>query len=64
MYFIYNCKGEVVGNPKGYRTHRGASQQANSWRSKTYKAIWDCFFENKKTNPENKIIHAIKWNEA
>ena len=30
MFFIYDCNGAIVGNPKGYPTLRGASRQANS----------------------------------
>lgn len=30
MFFIYDCKDNLVGNPKGYPTLRGASRQANT----------------------------------
>lgn len=26
-YFIFDCNGALIGNPKGYRTFRGASIQ-------------------------------------
>ena len=29
-YFIFDCEDRIVGNPKGYRTARGASRQANT----------------------------------
>ena len=40
MFFIYNCFGGIVGNPKGYRTMRGAKAQADSVRTKVGKALW------------------------
>ena len=40
MYFIYDCNNNVVGNPKGYRTHKGAARQANSVTSPASKALW------------------------
>lgn len=39
MFFIYNCFGGIVGNPKGYRTMRGAKAQADSVRTKVGKAL-------------------------
>lgn len=29
-FFIFNVNGDIVGNPKGYRTLKGAERQANS----------------------------------
>ncbi len=43
MYFIYDCNDNIVGNPKGYRTFRGADQQANMHKSKAFKTIWENF---------------------
>lgn len=28
-FFIFNVNGEIIGNPKGYRTIKGAEMQAN-----------------------------------
>ena len=25
-YFLFDCFGDIVGNPKGYKTFRGAAQ--------------------------------------
>ena len=30
MYFIFDCNGAIVGNPKGYKTFEGAERQADS----------------------------------
>lgn len=42
-YFIRNCIGQVVGNPKGYATYTGAERQATMKSSKTFQAIVDAF---------------------
>lgn len=38
-FFIYNCFGDIVGNPEGYKTIKGARAQADSVKTKTGKAI-------------------------
>lgn len=42
-YFIRNCIGQVVGNPKGYATYTGAERQATMKSSKTFQAIVNAF---------------------
>lgn len=41
MFFIFDHAGNTVGNPKGYATMRGASQQANT--RKLQNIIWARF---------------------
>lgn len=41
-YFIFDCDDNVIGNPKGYATARGASRQANS--RKLQPVIWQRFY--------------------
>ena len=41
-FFIFDCHGQIVGNPKGYRTHKGASRQAHT-RS-LQDLIWQRFY--------------------
>ena len=43
MYFIFDCNGKVVGNPKGYATFKGAYRQQNLKGSPAYNAIWAAF---------------------
>ena len=43
MFFIRDCNNNVVGNPSGYRTMRGALQQQNNPKSAAYRAIWAAF---------------------
>lgn len=43
MFFIRDCKDNIVGNPNGYRTMRGALQQQDCPKSSAYRAIWAAF---------------------
>lgn len=62
MFFIRNCNGQIVGNPKGYRTHKGAHQQAESRTSKVHARIWADFYENEEQNKArgNNLIYSIR----
>ena len=40
-FFIFDCHDKIVGNPKGYRTHKGASRQVNT--RKLQNQIWETF---------------------
>jgi hypothetical protein len=42
-FFIRDCNGQIVGNPKGYETMRGAQAQTANWRSPAARAIADAF---------------------
>lgn len=39
-FFIRDCAGNIVGNPAGYRTMRGAMREANRRGSPAYNAIY------------------------
>lgn len=39
-FFIRDCHGNIAGNPKGYRTFRGANAQADSVKTTTGRALW------------------------
>lgn len=43
-YFIYDCNENVVGNPKGYATFRGAASQEANRRSPARRAIDAAFY--------------------
>lgn len=43
MYFIRDCKDQIVGNPKGYRTMRGAASAESNPRSKARDAIYAAY---------------------
>lgn len=61
-FFIYDCDNNVVGNPKGYTTIKGATIQAESRKSKIYHKIWDNFYKRQEKHPEEKQmqIYAIR----
>lgn len=40
MFYIKDCYGNIVGNPKGYKTMRGAKAQADSVKTKIGKHLW------------------------
>lgn len=64
MFFIFDCNNNIVGNPKGYRTHKGASRQCNIDKRKHTKImciLWNRFAEAKEINPEIKRIFSIRW---
>ena len=65
MYFIYDCNGNIVGNPKGYRTYNGAERQQNSKKSIANKAIWNAYYL-KASNPTNSdnLVCSIKLIEG
>lgn len=58
-YFIFDCNGRVVGNPKGYATFRGADQQQNQRGSSAYNAIWKAYEEKKNFDPTNRLLSKI-----
>lgn len=64
MFYIYDCTGKVVGNPNGYRTIKGARQQAESRHAKAYAQIWQSFYDNENVIPRDsmrsRLIYSIK----
>lgn len=57
--FIFDCTGEIVGNPNGYRTMKGAIRQAHIKGSKAYRAIWRAYNEAKRLDPDLTLINRI-----
>jgi hypothetical protein len=61
MFFIFNCNGSIIGNPKGYRTHKGAEAQCTK-RTKIRSEIYSDFFNRTFGNdPRNTLIYSIRW---
>lgn len=58
-FFILNCNGRIVGNPRGYRTIRGAIRESERPGSPAHKAIWAAFFDAKSINPNHTRICKI-----
>ena len=71
MFFIYDCNGAIVGNPKGYPTFKGAHIQAHKRNAPAYRAIWAAYdaravsYDNNRTPLENRKynISSIRLNE-
>jgi hypothetical protein len=59
MYYILDCNNEIVGNKKGYRTFRGANQQAHSTRSKVCEELWRRHYAKRKENPGLRLVSII-----
>lgn len=58
-FYILDCKDNIIGNPKGYRTHRGAMQQAGMPKAKAYRQAWQALEDARKINPSENLIHRI-----
>lgn len=55
MFMVYDANGAVFGNPKGYKTYRGASWICSVQRRKLW-AIHEA-----KPAPKSNLIFSIKW---
>ena len=70
MFFIRDCNENIVGNPKGYATMRGAEAQTSP-RKPTARAIWTAYdarelsYDNNRTPLETRRrnIFSIRLNE-
>ena len=58
-FYIRDCNGVVVGNPKGYRTMRGAMQQASSRYSPVFRVLWRTYYDNETKNPNLDLIYSV-----
>ena len=61
MFFIFNCSGQIIGNPKGYKTHKGAEAQCTKptrIRSEIYSEFFNRTFGE---NPHKTLLYSIKW---
>ena len=58
-FFILDCEGRIVGNPKGYRTMRGALREHDRKGSPAWRAIWGAYEARKQSDPENVKISAV-----
>ena len=58
-FFIFDCNGDIVGNPKGYRTMRGALRQQDRRGSPAWRAIWTAYDARKTRDPENTLVSSV-----
>lgn len=63
MFYIFDCNGRVVGNPRGYRTIRGATREQDRRGSPAWRAIWDAFYARKEKDPDHRNISEIREKE-
>jgi hypothetical protein len=62
MFFIFDCNGDIVGNPKGYRTHKGAESQCKlNGKTKTMQILWNRFFDKAQKMEGKSLIYSIRW---
>ncbi len=57
MFFIRDCNDQIVGNPKGYRTMRGAESQRDMHGTVANRAIWAAFWAKDEKLPNGSILH-------
>jgi len=62
-YFIYDCYGNIAGNPNGYRTFKGANRQAVGRNCNAYRQIWQAYYKSEKENPSIELIYKIMLND-
>jgi hypothetical protein len=70
-FFIRDCNDNIVGNPKGYATMRGAQAQLSNWKSPAARAVLQAYAmqENdyiaKGINPEDRqrLYSSIRGHE-
>jgi len=63
MFFIRNCNGQIVGNPKGYKTHKGAQAQCEK-QGKIRSAIYTAYATAPKNdNAQTQLVYSIKWQD-
>lgn len=63
-FYIFDCFGNIAGNIKGYRTMRGAMQQAGSAKTKLNNYLWQRSESYYSDNETTKLIYSIKLLEA
>lgn len=55
-YFVFNCYGDIVGNPKGYKTFRGAARVEKNHKG----ALWRTFYNYKDNGGTSNTVSMIK----
>ena len=62
MFKIYNCLGEQVGNPKGYRTIKGAERMlSRRVQGNVHDTLWDAYKKASEDGNYPHLVVAIKW---
>lgn len=61
MYFIYDADDNIIGNPKGYRTHKGAQTQANN---RLQMRIWATLRQRQTRFRDATRLYSIRYVEV
>jgi hypothetical protein len=56
-FYIYDCNGRIVGNPKGYRTIKGAIREQDRKGSPAWRAIWASY--DARENKSDTLVSSI-----
>lgn len=59
MFYIFDCENKLIGNPKGYKTHKGAQRQCENNGSKVKTQIWINFYTPKSADFKTTRIYSI-----
>lgn len=64
MFFIRDCNGAIVGNSKGYRTHKGAQAQCEK-QGKIRSLIYTAYFQKPLTGNAQAatLLYSIKFED-
>lgn len=55
-YFVFNCYGDIVGNPKGYKTFRGAARVEKNHKG----ALWRTFYAYRDNGGTSNTVSIIR----
>lgn len=64
MFFIFDCHNQIVGNPKGYKTYKGALTQCNidkRCHTKIMCILMNRFYEQQEVDQKQTRIFSIRW---
>lgn len=64
MFYIFDANGQIVGNPKGYATHKAAHKQANSTKTKAGRALWAAYYAKDYAPGARRLMWAISTMET
>lgn len=59
MFYIFDCEHKIIGNPKGYKTHKGAERQCENSGSKIKAQIWNKFYTPKNVGTGKTRVYSI-----
>ena len=63
-FYIFDCFGNIAGNIHGYRTMRGAMQQASSPKTKLNRYLWQRAESYFPANRTTKLLYSIRLIEG